>query len=537
MTRSRWSTVALVALLLCVLLTLCFACAWTAWRWLQNNTEGLQPTQPSGASGGILRLAGEEPDTLDPALVTDSTSAEYVVQIFSGLVTLDERLQVVPDLAERWETSADGRTYTFYLREDVRFHDGRAIAADDLVYSLERACDPRTGSLVAGVYLADIVGAADRLSGRAANITGLQAVDDHMVRITITAPSATFLAKLTYSTAFVLDRRNVESSSWPARPNGSGPFRLTEHSSERIVLERNEYYYRDKPRLEQVVFVLSGGSPVSMYENGELDIAYVGTADVERVRDPSNALHPELTTVPQLDVQYLGFDVTQPPFDDVKVRQAFVLAIDREKITGVVWKGMRAPAQGIVPPGMPGYTRLRSLLSFDPERARKLLTESRYGGPAGLPPVTLSIGTISSELPPVVEAIVAMYRDNLGVEVAVEGSADVLGDEPQFYSIGWIADYPDPEDFLDILFHSESGLNHMHYSSPQVDRLVEDARVETNTERRLARFQEAERLIVSDAPWVPLWNSVDYVLVKPYVKGAVFSAAIFPWLTNVYIEE
>ena len=537
MSRSRWPVVALVALLLCVLAALCLGCATAAWLWLGRGDGTTTESPLVNAAGGTLRLAGEQPDTLDPALVTDSISAEYVVQIFSGLATLDESLQVVPDLAERWETSPDGKTYTFFLREGARFHDGRAVTANDLVYSLERACDPRTGSPVAGVYLGDIVGAAEKLSGQAATVRGLQAVDERTVRITIAAPTATFLAKLTYSTAFVLDRRNVESGDWTARPNGSGPFRLKEHTSERIVLQRNDYYYRAKPRLEEVAFSLTGGSPMSMYENGELDMVYVGPADVERVRDPANALHAELAMVPQLDIQYLGFDVTQPPFDDVKVRQAFSLAIDREKITGVVWKGMRAPAQGIVPPGTPGFTRERSLLEFDPELSRELLGQSRYGGPAGLPAVTLSIGAVSTELPPVIEAIVAMYRDNLGVEVAVEGSADVLGGAPQFYSIGWIADYPDPEDFLDILFHSDSGLNHMHYSSARVDGLVERARAESNAVQRMQLFQEAERVVVSDAPWVPLWHSVDYVLTKPYVKGAVHSAAIFPWLTNVYIED
>ena len=537
MSRSRWPVVVLVVLLLCVLVALCLACGAAAWFWLSSRAVGETGIVTPASPGTTLRLAGDEPDTLDPALVTDSTSAEYVVHIYSGLVSLDASLSVVPDLAERWEISPDGRTYTFYLRSGIRFQDGTELTATDVVYSLERACDPQTGSPVASVYLGDIVGANERLSGRAATISGVKAVDERTVRITIVEPTATFLAKLTYSTAFVLDRSNVESSNWPSRPNGSGPFRLQELSSKQIVLQRNEHYYRDPPKLEKVVYSLGGGSPMSMYENDELDMVYVGPADVERVRDPANVLSAELTVVPQLDIQYLGINVDRPPFDDVKVRQAFSLAIDREKITSVVWKDMRAPAEGIVPPGMPNYQRARPLLAFDPERARKLLAESRYGGPAGLPPVTLSIGTLATELPPVIEAVVAMYRDNLGVDIAVEGNADVLADDPQMYSIGWIADYPDPENFLDILFHSGSGLNHMHYSNPQVDRLLESARVETDQKRRQDLMLEAETLIVADAPWVPLWNSVDYVLTKPYVKGVVHSAAIFPWLTGVSVQH
>lgn len=538
MSRSRWPALVLVLLLLCLVTVLCLTCAAAGW-FLSRPGSGVRPLLPSVRSGdrGTLRLFGEEPQTLDPALVEDVVSAEYVVEIFSGLVTLNEKLEVVPDLAERWEVSADGRTYTFFLRQDARFHNGRPVTATDFKYSLERACDPRTGSTVAGGYLGDISGAKEMLAGQTDEISGIQALDEHTLRITIDAPKAYFLAKLTYPTAFVVDRENVKQRDWLEQPNGTGPFKLQEHSKQRIVLQRNEHYYRNRPKLEQVIFFLSGGSPMSMYENGELDIVDVGPADIERVRDPTNPLHAELSVVPQLDIQYLGFDVTQPPFDDARVRQAFVLAIDRQKITDVVWKGMRVPAQGIVPPGMPGYERDEPLLSYDPQRAQRLIAESKYAGVDHLPPITLSIGGRGGQLPPTIEAIVAMYRENLGIEINVEQSDAVLAGRPQFFSLGWIADYPDPEDFLDILFHSESGLNHTRYSNPQVDQLLEKARVETDTQRRMQLYKQAEEIIVADAPWVPLWHSVDYVLTKSYVKGAVYTAATFPWLSNVYIEE
>jgi oligopeptide transport system substrate-binding protein len=537
MSRNYWPVLVLVPLLLCLVLALCLSCAAAGWFLYRSvSRSGVVPIVPS-TDGGTLRLFGSEPLTLDPALVVDATSAEYVVEIFGGLVTLDERLDVVPDLAERWEVSEDGRTYTFFLREGARFHDGRPVTAADFKYSLERACDPRTGSTVAGVYLGDIVGAKEKLEGKANEIRGIQVVDERTLRITIDAPKAYFLAKLTYSTAFVVDQRTADQPGWLTQPNGTGPFKLQEYSGQRIVLRRNEYYHRGKPKLAQVVFVLSGGSPMSMYENGELDIVGVGPADIERVRDPSNPLHAELSIVPQLDIQYLAFDVRQAPFQDVKVRQAFSLAIDRQKICDVVWKGMRMPAQGIVPPGMPGYTRETSLVGYDPERARQLIAESEYGGVDRLPPITLSISGRDGQLPLVIEAIVAMYRDNLGIEIAVEQTEDVLAGEPQFFSLGWIADYPDPEDFLDILFHSQSGLNHTHYANPQVDRLLEEARVERNTQRRMQLYQQAEEMIVAEAPWVPLWHSVDYILTKPYVKGAAYAAAIYPWLSTVYIER
>jgi oligopeptide transport system substrate-binding protein len=486
---------------------------------------------------GTLRLFGAEPRTLDPALVEDAVSAEYVVEIFSGLVTLDARLRVVPDLAERWEVDPDGKTYTFFLREDARFHNGRPVTASDFKYSLERACNPLTGSTVAGTYLGDIAGAQEMLAGQAEEISGVQVLDARTVRIIIDAPKATFLAKLTYSTAFVVDRESVEQDDWLRRPVGTGPFRVEDRSKQRIVLQRNEYYYGDGPKLDKVIFLLSGGAPMSMYENGELDIVAVGPSDIERVRDPANPLHSELSIVPKLAIQYLGFDVTQAPFDDAKVRQAFVLAVDRQKITDVVLKGIRVPAQGIVPPGVPGYERQGSLLSYDPQRAQRLISQSDYGDASRLPPITLSIGGSGAQLDPVTEALVAMYRDSLGVEIQVEQSENILAGAPQFFSMGWIADYPDPEDFLDILFHSESDLNHTRYSNPRVDELLEEARIETDSQRRTQLYLQAEEMIVADAPWVPLWHSVDYVLTRPYVKGAAYAAAIFPWLASVYIEK
>lgn len=538
MSRNRWPVLGLVLLLLCLLALLCLTCVAGGWFLLRPGS-GATPSLPiaRGADSGTLRLFGAEPRTLDPALVEDAVSAEYVVEIFGGLVTLSEQLKVVPDLAERWQVHSDGKTYTFFLREGARFHSGRRVTAADFKYSLQRACDPRTGSTVAGTYLGDIVGAEEMLGGRADEISGVQVVDDHTLRITIDAPKAYFLAKLTYSTAFVVDRENAEQNDWLQKPNGTGPFLLEERSKQRIVLQRNGYYHRDGPQLERVIFLLSGGSPMSMYENGELDVVAVGPADIERVRDPANPLHAELSTVPQLDIQYLGFDVTQPPFDHAKVRQAFVLAVDREKITDVVWKGMRVAAQGIVPPGMPGYEREGSLLGFDPQRARGLIAESEYEDASRLPPITLSIGGSGAQLDSITESLVAMYKENLGLTVHVERSVDVFAGRPQFFSIGWIADYPDPEDFLDILFHSGSGLNHMNYSNARVDQLLEDARLELDAQRRAQLYVQAEEIIVADAPWVPLWHSVDYVLTKPYVKGATYAAAIFPWLGNVYIER
>jgi oligopeptide transport system substrate-binding protein len=506
--------------------------------------------KPAAESGATLNLPGDEPPTLDPALTQDATSATYIVEIFSGLVTLNPDLEVVPDIADGWELSDDGTTYAFHLRDDVKFHDGKPVTAHDFKYSIERACDPATGSIVADTYLGDIVGCQAKLRGRAAEVSGVVVMDDHTLRITVDSPKAYFLAKLTYPTAFVVDQENVEGSRqpWTDRPNGTGPFRLAEYElGLRIVLERNEEYYgTPKPALERVNFILALASAMTMYETGELDAVPVDLTDIERVLDPANPLNKELSiTLPTLSIFYIGFNVQKPPFDDQKVRQAFNYAVDKDKLVEVVLKKMQLKAEGILPPGMAGYNENLRGYPYDPEKARQLIAESKYGDASDLPEITLNVSGGGGAAARQVSAIVEMYKQNLGVDVTIQQTDwatylwDLRAHRYQMFGVtaGWIADYPDPQDFLDVLFHSGSRNNDMEYSNPEVDRLLEEARVEQDFEKRMELYQEAEQIILEDAPIVPLTHDADYWLTKPYVKGMIYPPVIIPKLKYVSISR
>lgn len=492
---------------------------------------------------GTLRLLGGLPPTLDPAMAQDSTSALYIVHIFSGLVSLNSKLKVVPDLAQSWDISPDGKTYTFHLNPAATFQDGRAITSADLVYSLERACSPETASPVASSYLEDIVGVTEFAAGQAKTISGLDAPDDNTLVITIDAPKAYFLAKLTYPAAFVVDRQQIESqgSDWFRQPNGSGPFVLKSIATDKIVLERNERYYGQKPALAQVEFVMGGGTPMTMYENDLIDIVGVPPSEIERVLDPSNPLSAELHRESELSVQYLALTTTRPPFDDVAVRQAFAMAIDRAKIADLVLKGTASAAKGILPPTMPGFDPTLEGLAYDPIKARELLASSSYGAPGAMPEVVLTVSGTSGHMDGETRAIVYMLETNLGISITVEQvdwSAflnDMNSEVYQIYSSGWIADYPDPQNFLDIQFHSKSQQNHMGYSNPQVDQLLEQARTASSSEERYRLYHQVERLIVNDAAWIPLTHGVDYSLVKPYVHGYLSTSSIYPWLKDISI--
>ena len=327
-------------------------------------------------SGGIFRRLWSDPPTLDPHLTSDTTSAGLVVEIFSGLVALNTDLQLVPDVAESWEINEDGTVYTFKIRDNAKFHDGRRVTADDFKWSMQRAAHPDTASPVADTYLNDIVGVEAVLEGETEDISGITVIDDSTLQIEIDAPKAYFLAKLTYPTAYVLDSENVISGgrTWTDTPNGTGPFRLKEYRiGERIILERNEHFYREHANVDSIAMNLAGGQSMAMYENDEIDITGVGLFDLDRVLDPSEPLNEELVVAPpDFSISYVGFNASMAPFDDPKFRQALNHAVDKELIANEVLSSLVEPAYGILPPGFPGYNADLTGLEYDPDLARQL---------------------------------------------------------------------------------------------------------------------------------------------------------------------
>ena len=500
--------------------------------------------------GGRLVRLFIDPPTLDPHLTTDATSAQIIIEVFGGLVTIDRDLEVVPDLAEKIDISPDGRVYTFYLRPDVTFHNGKPVTAEDVRWSLERATNPLTESPVVDQYLGDIVGVKEKINGEAQSISGVRVIDDKTIEITIDAPKSYFLSKLTYPTGFVLDKENVESDPkrWFRHPNGTGPFQLTRYDvGETLVLTRNPTYQLGSAHLDEVEMILSGGTSMLMYENDEIHVTGVSLADLDRILDPRNSLNSELLKAPPtFSVQYVGLNVNEPPLDDRKVRQALNLAIDKQEIATVVLADQVVPADGILPPGFPGFNQNLRGYEFDPVRARRLLAESKYGDDLeNLPPITMTTsGSFGATVSLDMEVVLQMWVKNLGIEVEFQQTefATFLKDlnkrRFQMFDIGWIADYPDPENFLDILFHSQSSNNHTNYSNPQVDSLLEQARIETNETTRYQLYNQIEQLIIDDAPWVPLWYSGErYVLVKPNVHDYYLTPLYIPRLRYVYLSD
>ncbi len=515
-------------------------------------TPAPTPTRIATPTGRATSLPGDQtlnlsdvgPTTIDPALSQDARSHVYVVQVFSGLVGLNNSQEVAPEIADRWDISGDGTTYTFHIRSNAHFHNGKDVTAQDFKYSVERAADPATGSMTASTYLGDIVGVRDKLAGKAKDVAGVTVVDSKTIRLRIDSPKSYFLAKLTYPSAFALDKQNVESGKdWTSHANGTGPFKLAQwQPNKQIVLQRNDSYYLGPPRLSRVVFKLLTGVPLALYESGQIDVASIGGDDLAKAKDPASPFNKELKVFPELSVFFIGFNHTKPPFDDALVRRAFAMSLDGQRLLKSLLKGSAQEARGFLPPGIPGYNPNVTGVIFDAAKAKALMAQSRYGEISKLPPIALTTSGLASLISGAVEAAVANWRENLGVDITVRAiDPDVASyvlktEKDQMFDFGWVADYPDPQDFVDILFRTGSQQNIGEYSNPKVDALLHRAGTENDEATRLKLYQQAEQMLVDDTAAIPLWFGRNYMLVKPYVENFAIDPLGLPELLNVAIR-
>jgi len=473
-----------------------------------------------------------EPTTLDPAIARETTSHFFVTSLFSGLVRITSDFEIEADLAESWTIDDAGVAYTFTLRDGITFHDGTPITAEDFKYSIERAADAALHSETAPLYLGDIVGITEKLDGEAEEVSGVEVLDERTIRITIDEPKEYFLAKLTYPSGAIVDRRTVEPLGfdwWMSDDiNGSGPYQLARwEEDEVVILQRFDDYHRPAS-LEYVISpqaALPGVSGLAMYLTDAWDGIQVGTGALDSIKE-SETLSGQLLEFPQLTTYYVGVDGAQPPFDDPNVRLAFLMALDRERLIEDVYDGNVELAKGLLPPGLPGYSESLTGIPYDPEAARQLLAGSKYAD--DFPQVVFSAVDRDGEPTEQVQFIIAAWQEVLGIEVEV----DLLETDVYYYSLenvvgnlwhsGWVADYPDPENFLDLLLSSH--VLEGKYVNERFDNLVEAARTERDRETRLRMYGEAEQLLIDEAGIFPLFHIKDYVLVRPRVEGFRMSA-------------
>ncbi|WP_298046356.1 peptide ABC transporter substrate-binding protein [uncultured Cardiobacterium sp.] len=484
----------------------------------------------------ILRRGnGSEPKGLDPHTSEGTSEANIKRDIFEGLTARGKDAAVIPGVAEKWDISADGKTYTFHLR-DTTWSDGTPFTAHDVVYAWQRDVDPATGGkysfLLYPVKNAKAIAEGDiKDPGQ----LGAKATDDHTLVVELEAATPYFLDMLTHVSTYPVPRHIIEKhgKNWTRPENivGNGAFKMTAwQPNAHITLKKSDTYWdKDNVKLDQVIYYPTEdqNTELKRYRAGELDMTY--EIPLDQIKWLRENLKDELKTGPLLGAYYYGFNLTRPPFkDNPKLREALTLAIDRDIITNKITGTGETPIYGIVPPGIAGYDNYRPAYAGlsqqeRDERAKQLYAEAGYSKDKPLK-VELLYNT-SENHKKIAIAITAMWKKTLGVE------AQLINQEwkvflntrqektsTEAFRAGWFGDYNDPNTFLE-LYLSKAGLNDSGYDSAKFDGLLQQASLEQNPAKRAALLKEAEQELIDSYAIAPIYSYVSKRLVKPYVKG------------------
>ena len=510
-----------------------------------QRASAMQPSLASQPAPYPLRAHLCSPQTLDPTLAADLNSVNVVDQLFCGLVALTPQMGIQPDGAQSWEISEGGRRYLFRLHDDIIWSDGVPLTAGDFEFAWKRVLDPAIESPLASL-LYDVAGARAFHEGRCRKEeVAVRAIDELTLEVDLEAPAGHFLQILASSCAYAVPchavRKHGEFWWEPDKIVTNGPFRLVSWlKDESIILAVNPAYHGQcSGNVEQVdLRLLPDGAwraRSELYEADELDVLdLMGSPALER--DRARHSHPrDYVSGPRLNTDYTGFVTKQPPFDDTRVRRAFVLAMDRERMTDAALGADSTPATGgFIPVGMPGHSAGIGL-PYDPQQARDLLAEAGYPDGRGFP-VAEWFSVSGAE--PYAEYMAAQWCRTLGVEVRweiLEYSTLIERLEqqpPHMFGLGWIADYPDPDSFL----RANPILRYTGWWSDAFEELVESARRSAEQAERLKLYAQADRMLVEEAVLLPGSYRRTHLLVKPWVSRYPTSAMATVSWKDVVIE-
>jgi ABC-type transport system substrate-binding protein len=505
-----------------------------------------RPSQLQFAPGAmVLHLATrDDVPTLDPVAGYDTASWAFEQMLYDTLVRYsDSGTDLVRDAAIRWESSADARTFTFHLRPDIRFSNGRTVTSADFKFEIERVLNPANNSQGIEYYRA-IAGAEQYSSGQAKTVAGIETLGPDTIIFHLTAPDPIFLAKVAMPFAAAVPPETVAryGGDFSRHVIGSGPFMLKEwKSGQRIVMVKNPYYFiKGLPHLDAVVEQMGVDENLEWlkYETGEIDVSAIPPAEFPYVMKKPRLRTLTLKLV-TLATDYLGMNCQMPPFTDIRVRRAFNYAINKDKLIAV-FNHRGVPATGILPPGLSGYDGAIQGYPYDPVKARQLLEQAEI--PKNFTP-QLWIRADETEM---------MLAQSIQQDLALVGIHVLLKSvawpplleairQPETVELvlsGWEADFPDPENFLEVLFARKQwgANNNSFYYNPQVDALMAQAVRQTDMKQRYAIYDEAQKIIVSDAPWVFLYYPVAYVIRQPWVHDYVLNPMRPTRLERVWLD-
>lgn len=526
-----------------------------------------ESTTASGPQVLTVNIGGE-PSQIDPNRASWSTERTVIMQVFEGLLGFNQDLSLkavgaseIPTV-ENGGISADGKTYTFTLREAVKWSDGEQVTADDYVYSIKRLFDPNNAAEYASFYFG-IVGGEDYYVSADQDATaqaalkaaiGVRAVDEFTLEIQLIDPRPTFLQLMALWPVYPIRQDIVETygDSWTEPPHyiGNGPFIMTEWvHSDHITFVRNEDYWGDKANLETLVYkmITDANSAFAAYQNGELDIAGVPTGTETTVM-ADEELGPQILRYAELVTFAFQFNVDVAPFDNKYLRKALNAAVDRDAFINNVRGGVGQPAYSWIPPGMPGYdATLGSEYQFDVTQAEAFLALAGYADGSEVGELRLQYADTGSN-PTIAQFIQQQIKTNLNIDVVIEpmerkAFTEAVNSEQYTWAwYGWGADYPDPDNWLPELFGTDAGNNHTNYSNPAFDQLMDQAAVTLDNTERLALYAQAQAMVVDDAPVLFMFYRERFVLVKPWVKGLLYTGmdgdvAGDMFFANVWLEH
>ena len=449
--------------------------------------------------------------TLDPAIGYDLLSWVSEPLVYRGLVGYDEKHDIVGNLADKIETSDDGLTYTFTLRDGVKFSNGRLVTAQDVKYTFERFFDPATQS--PGTFVYDMIeGAQDVIAGKTKTLSGVQVIDDHTVRFTLIHPEYTFLTRLALNFGGIVAKEGVDAAGadFARKPLGAGPYTLEswDAGSQAVFVKNPNYYIPGKPLIDKIVFDIGVDAATGYLrvESGQADLSLdnVDGADYTHVASDPNLAPQLIENLAFPGVSYITLDVTKPPFNDIRVRQAVNLAVDRDHLVQVM-AGIASPATGIIPPSVPGHNADLPAIAYDPDQAKQLLTQAGF-------PNGFSTTLYTYNFPGAVKVSQAVVQDLQQVGITVDmQTLDFSAWLSLFYSHPkdapmmfdqWGMDYSDPTDAYEPLLACGASGNPGGYCNQDIEKQEQAAALIPPGDARWKAFANFEANLVKDQPLI-----------------------------------